>query len=551
MLFPLFSLTPNAVEEEETPPIGVDSLTWNSFAPRSFTPHSMIRKSFSLCPRLLDPAVAEADEVRDFTEIALDALPLRPCMSWKEFLAFPDFAISYTLAPRESWKVVPIEGQLSRDLILTPAVSDSHEIIPFHPSIPGMATVNVMLRKHTSVEATTNGSTRRESGHASQIASTHSLKRGVVLPKAILSTTKVVHRTTVEAFTFNFISSKTKAISETAATGGNIHVVGVEAEYPPENTVAKGLQFGLRKQYPAFPPTSKDDTTRRPLPPPVENDDPNSFAPGIRNRVSLMPTSRPNILQKPSFRHFAVIPLNREMQSPRGSTTLVPGPQPLNQHEHPFSISPIGVKKPDFRILTKNARKGMLSLENQPSLKSKPLLEPLSLIESHLRSTKPKGLHNPLETFSSIDLDLIKPGVKIPWYIIRELRPHFIGPRRYLLEVKQLEDPSIKAERTMAHKTILEELLGAAERVVRKRKGAITLSRIPIVKETKFPKNLRNDADLLPFMVFPTEAEQRPLETGMSFKPDEANHVVEVWIATCPPRSIRQVIESVPLTDEI
>ena len=526
MLFPLFSLTPNALEDEEAPLIGIHSLTWNSFAPMSLTPHSMIRKSFHLYPNLPDAMAGQTDEVKDFTEIALDALPLRLCVSWEEFWPFPDFVIPYTLATKESWTVIPIGGQIAGNLTCVSTVSAPLETIAFQPPVLEMMTVNVSHSKRTSVEATTTGGfIQGISEDAYSALSESSFDRDAV-PNIIMSTPKIVQREKAETFTFNFISSKAEPISKTAATVGNIHVVGFPPESLTQPTHARRLPSHLQNSYFAFPARSKD------LPPkwellrsPDHGDDPNSFAPGIRHRVLLTPTSQVNVFQEHSARHLGVIP-NRSRDSPPSGRRILSGARLRRPYERPFSISPIGVRKPDFSVLTKNARKGMLALvksrQQTPKCRPKPITESLPPIAQALSCVNPRRHRRFLETLATIDLDLIKPSLQIPWYVIREMRPNFIGQRRFLPEVKMLEmDPSIKAEQAIAYKAIFEELLRTVERIGHKRKGPITLARIPVIRETKFPKTLRKDADLIPFMLLATEAEQHSLETSKSpTKPD-------------------------------
>jgi hypothetical protein len=457
----------------------------------------MIRKTFLLPPEPPEPTTNAADAVKDFAELALDALPLRPCESWDEFWAFPVFVIPYTLAPKESWKVIPIEGQLPRNLTSASIISAPPKVIALEPSLPGMMTVNVMLRKQTSTQGT------REFIQGSE--------RGMsIVPNVIISTPKMVHGKRADAYRFNFLSSKAEAVSKTAARLGNIHVAGLETPPRSQSIIPVRVLSHLPTSY----RRKITDPTWEPLRSPYDDNDPNSFAPGIRHRVPLKPASRINL---PSSNNLAMIPMRYDQQcpTPRRTEGFISGAQPPLPCDRPFYISPMGIHKPDFRALTKNARKGILALAKRrpPALNPNPKPNPPWERVSYLKPKRPKP--NILEPFASIDLDQFKPGVEIPWYIIRELRPHFIGPKRFLPELKKIDvDPSIKAERVVAHNTILEELFAAAKRVVHKRKGTITLSRIPIVRQTKFPKNLVNDTDLLPFMVIPTPAEQYTLETG-------------------------------------
>ena len=522
MLFPLFSLTPNALADEETPPIGGHSLTWNSFAPMSLTPHSMIRKSFRLYPHLPDAMADETDEVKDFTEIALDALPLRPCLSWKEFWLCPDFDIHYTLAPKDSWRFIPIERQRTTNLASVSTISSSPEIVALQRSVPGMMTLNVMLRKRTSVRVTTGfiqGKSKEEC-----LALSEGWLRSDAVPNVIMSTPKIVRRKKAEAFTFKFISSKAEPISKTAAIVGNIHVVGFPTESVAQRTHARRPPSPLQNSCFVFPARIKDLRPKwGPLRSTYHNDDPNSFVPRIRNRALLMPTSRVHVFQRHSTGHLGVIPDGSRAPPPLGRRILHSGsqPRPRPPLERSFSISPIGVRKPDFSVLTRKARKGMLIFrkprQQNPKCESKPITKSVPAISPALGCIKRKRHRRLLETFASIDLDLVEPGVQIPWSVLREMCPNFIGPRRFLPNIKHLHfDPSIKAERTIAHKDILEKLLGAVERIAHRRKGAITIPGIPVAKETKFPKNLRNDADLLPFMLLATGAEQRTLETSKS-----------------------------------
>jgi hypothetical protein len=140
------------------------------------------------------------------------------------------------------------------------------------------------------------------------------------------------------------------------------------------------------------------------------------------------------------------------------------------------------------------------------------------MVVEALHPVKPKPPRDLLQTYGIIDLDLIKPKTEIPWYVIRELRPHFIGPRRFLPEMETVDFAvGVKAERAVVHQAILRELWATVNRVAHKRKGTITLRKIsvPYVRKVKFPKSLRNDDDLLPFLVIPTDAERQALETGM------------------------------------
>ena len=524
MLFHLSSLTPNALDDQETPLIGADSLTWNSFAPMSLTPHSMIRKSFRLYPRLPDAMADETDEAQDFTKIALDALPLRPCLSWKEFWPCPDIVIHYTLAPKESWRFIPTEGRITTNLASVSAISSSPEIVAFQPSAPGMMTMNVMLRKRTSVEVTTTGGCIQGKSEEECLALSECWFKSDGIPNAIMSTPKIVRRKKAEAFTFTFISSKAEPISKTAAIVGNIHVVGFPTESLIQPTHTRGLPSRLQNSCFAFPARSKDLPPKwGPLCSTYHNDDRNSFIRGIPNHALLMPTSPVNVFQRNSTGHLGVIPNGSRAPSPLGTRILRSGSQPRPQppSKRSLAVSPIGIRKPNFRVLTKNAQKGISVFgkprQQNPKCEPKPITKSVPASSPALSCIKRKRHRRLLETFASIDLDLIEPGVQMPWSVIREMRPNFIGPRQFLPNAKQLHiDSSIKAERTIAHKAVLEQLLSAVERIAHKRKGAITFPGIPVAKKTKFPKNLRNDADLLPFMLLATEAEQRTLETSKS-----------------------------------
>jgi hypothetical protein len=511
MFFPLFSFTPNSMAVDENDQISCDSLTLNSLAPISLTPHSMARKSYFLHLEPPDPTAEEPKAVRDFTELALEVLPFGPWLSWEDWaVVFPNSVIPYTLAPRESWKFIPVEGQLCKDLTSPSATSTSGQVVPFQPAIPGMMTINVMLRTR-ALQSRTAEFIPSTSKHASLTVSQRSFD-GTVRERVFMSMTKMVHGNRVEAFTFNLAPSKKQPISETRL--GNFRIVKAESESLPRRQLEWRLPYRQDQSHSAFPPRSKYDSRWEPLHSPYQDyDDSDSFASGIRNRVPLNPVSQHNPFSDLPPPHLTAAPIFPS--SPLRPFISLPGPESRRLSERPFTISPIGVRKPDFRALTKNARKGVLTILKQQPLKRK--RTPRMVVEP-LQPVKPKRPRDLLQTYGAIDLDLIKPKTEIPWYVIRELRPHFIGPRRFLPDMKSVDlAVSIKAERAVVHQAILRELWATVNRVAHKRKGAITLGKIsvPYVRKVKFPKILRNDDDLLPFIVIPTDAERQALETGI------------------------------------
>ena len=102
------------------------------------------------------------------------------------------------------------------------------------------------------------------------------------------------------------------------------------------------------------------------------------------------------------------------------------------------------------------------------------------------------------------------------------------------------------AARALASKAILARVIAASKSAAPEpvESKEIVLRKV-IQKKLTPPSALRDDAALYPFKLIPSAAEGRPLETSNT-QYLNINNLVEIWIATCPPKAIPAVLEYIP-----
>jgi hypothetical protein len=554
-----------AVEHEVTCPLAIVSLTPHSMASISMTPHSMVHKPIREAVLAEEAIISEVMSMETFTEVtSLDTEPTRGLTSIKilsESIALEMVSPETKSLELESSKTEAAERESSTtELLEIESIGRSKTL----PSDERMV-VKVMIRE----SRTTNSS----KPPLLKTLPTKSVAANPIVSKAMFTKHKSLppnpepsyYKPEPETMTLNLRSSKIE-VTSTKAT-----------EIPITNTF--------------FPPnkTRKGGTNRQGW-----NDQRGRNITQAYSRLHVNHRSRGNqqtfLPARTSINHSIPVNLrtspntrfsNRQTSIPSTNTTLMNLPisavQSQTSKNLTFTMRPMPMNlgctvqsiipacgssdgNTNFRTVESNfviisLPKPRSSNQNLPSKKGR---NTTSVSKTKNVNFMRKTI-NPEFNVRRVDPHVSKRDINLSYMVNRTDTnrmgkiPNYGGPRMNSNLIargmnsnfmsRRIINPNVMASRALGSKAILARVVAASKSTASKLDDSkeIVLRKV-VQKKLTPPSALRDDAALYPFKLIPSPAEGRPLETGNT-EYLNINNLVEIWIATCPPKSIPAVLE--------